>query len=329
MKSGTTELEVSDNGRYIGIINKKDPSKKEALQDNVVMLDGTTLATLWQKEVMLDEKNYDRAFAVTNSGKAVLLRAAKGMKLSNYLIVVSKDNQEDKQFEEAVMLQNPKAISIGQADYLVDFNYSAKGLRSGDYEKIMLYDIANGKTIKNNTISEFNSLKDISSINITNVILQSNEIHLFTEAKVKAGTRPVKTNPFSSMSFDEPYYKFGPANLIIMSFEGEVKEIKKLNTDYNALADFYHSFGLLNVNGKYYINTGSNNMVYEQPIEKNAKTEIATGISDDKDPYRNESPKYVAQLFAYVRDAKKFILCRVHADNKMSLVSFTGFPKEK
>ncbi len=328
MKSGTTEVEVSENGRYIGIINKKDPSKKEPVQDNVVMVDGYNLSVLWNKDVTMEEKFYDRAFTVTNSGKAVLLRAAKGLKLFNYLIVVSQDKQEDKQFEESVFLHDPKAISIGLADYLIDFNYDAKGLRKGDYEKLMLYDIGAGRTIKNNTITEFNTLKDISEIRFTKIFLQNNEIHLFTEAKVKAGIRQVKTNAFSSMTFDEPYYKFGPSNLIIMSFEGEVKEIKKMAIDNNALAEFYHSFGLLNINGKYFIHAGYTG-IYEQPLDKTNVTIYTTNYGIEGDPYRSEGGQYVSQLFGYVKDAKKAILCRIHSNNKMSLVSLLDYPKSK
>ncbi|GAB2811321.1 hypothetical protein [Ferruginibacter profundus] len=329
MKSGTTEVEVSGNGRYIGIINKKDPSRKEALQDNVIMMDAATLAVLWNKEVTLDEKSYDRAFTVTNSGKAVLLRAAKGMKLSNYLIVVTQNGQEDKQFDEAVMLHDPKAISIGQSDYLVDFNYDAKGVRRGDYEKIMLYDIGSGKILKNNTITEFNTLKDINEIKITNVFLQNNEIHLFTEAKVQAGTRQVKVNAFSSMTMDEPYYTYGPAHLIIMSFEGEVKTIKSLKTDNNALANVYHSFGLLNINGKYFINAGDSYGIYELPVDnieiKNYT--IIHAIGDET--YLKERPKYLCQVFGYVKDARKLIVCHINSKSDMALDNLIGFPETR
>ncbi|MBL0358621.1 MAG: hypothetical protein IPP72_17945 [Chitinophagaceae bacterium] len=335
MKSGSTELEVSENGRYIGIINKRDPSKKEPVQDNVIMMDANTLSVLWNKEVPLEEKVYDRAFTVTNSGKAVLLRAAKGFKLFNYLKVVTQDAQEDKQFEEAVVLHNPKAISIGQADYIVDFNYDAKGLRKGDYEKIMLYDISTGKTIKNNTITDFNNIKDISEIHFTKIFLQNNEIHLFTEAKVKAGTRQVKVNAFSTMTMDEPYYQFGPSHLIIMNFEGEVKEIKNLRTGENSLADFYHSYGLLNINGRYFVNIntgGGYPGIYEQssaPLDKTPALllPLIQGLNEDR--YKDQSTKYISQLFGYVKDARKVILCRVYYDNKMALVSLVGFPQDK
>jgi len=338
MKSGTTELEISDNGRYIGIINKKDPSKKEPVQDNVVMMDAATLSVLWNKEVTLEEKVYDRGFTITNSGKAILLRAAKGLKLSNYITVVSQNAQEDKQFEEAVMLHDPKAISIGQADYLIDFNYDAKGSRKGDYEKFMLYDIGQGKTIKNNIITEFNTLKDINEIKITKIFLQNNEIHVFTEAKVQAGTKQVKVNAFSSMTMDEPYYKFGPSHLIIMSFEGEVKEIKSIRTGDNCQANFYHSYGLLNINGRYFINISSGMAqapeIYEQslvPFDKSVISLLTNimGVPGAEDLQKGGGSKYVNQLFGYVKDAKKVILCRGNAYNKMSLISVMGFPTNK
>lgn len=335
MKSGSTELEASENGRYIGIINKRDPSKKEPQQDNVIMMDANTLAVLWNKEVPMEEKVYDKAFTVTNSGKAVILRAAKGFKLSNFLKVVTQDAVEDKQFEEAVMLHNPKAISIGQADYLLDFNYDAKGLRKGDYEKIMMYDIGQGKTIKNNTIPNFNSIPNIAEMEFTKIFLQNNEIHLFTEAKVKAGTRQKKVNAFSTMTMDEPYYQFGPSHLIIMSFEGEVKEIKGLRTGENSMADFYHSYGLRNINGRYFIHisTGSGYPgIYEQSAVLLDKTPasllpVIQGLNEDR--YKDQSTKYVSQLFGYVRDARKIVLCRTYYDNKMALVSLVGFTGDK
>ncbi|NOT52377.1 MAG: hypothetical protein HOP10_13995 [Chitinophagaceae bacterium] len=327
MKSGTTVLKVSENGRYISFINQRDG--KDDITDEVVMMDGTTSTVLWKKEVPLGDKMYNRAFTVTNSGKAVILKSPKGLKLSNYLVVVSQESQEEKQFEEAVMLHDPKAISIGQADYLVDFNYAAKGLRSGDYESLMLYDLGNGKILKNNKIKEFNSVKDISNIKFTNIFLQNNEIHLFTEAKVKAGTRQTKLNPMSSFTTEEPIYKFGASYLIVMNFEGEVKGIKALHIDYNAMADFYRSFGLVNINGKYHINAGGIYELYEQRIDSIQKVRPFSNSNEaSKDPNRNESPHYVTQVMAYVRDAKKLVLCRMYPDNKMSLVSIIGFPKE-
>lgn len=325
MKSGTSVLKISENGRYVGLINQKDG--KDPVSDDVVMLDGSTLAVQWKKEVSQGDKLYNRAFTVTNSGKVVILKSPKGLKLSNYLLVVSQENQEEKQFEEAVMLHDPKAISIGQADYLVDFNYAAKGLRIGDYENIMLYDIGAGKIVKNNKITVFNSLKDISGIKFTNIFLQNNEIHLFAEPKVKSGTRSVKLNPMSSFTTEEPIYKFGPPYVFVMSFEGELKSAKSFHIAENPMADFYHSFGLLNINGKYYINAGGIFQLYELPFDNTTPTYFKHGPEQAKDPYKNEYPQYVAQVVGYAKDAKKITLVRTHGNNQMSLVSIIGYPQ--
>lgn len=326
MRSGTTKFSVSQNKRYAGFINMRNP-KKDPTIDNVVMLETSTLSVLWNKDVPMEDKIYDRAFTVTNSGKAVLLRADKGLKLNNSLVVVSQDKQEDKTFEDNIMLHDPVAISIGSEDYLVDFAFASKGLRSGDYEKLIFYSLNAGKTLKNSKITEFNSLNDINDIRFREILIQSDAIRLFTEAKVKAGTRPTKVNPFSSMTFDQPYYKYGPGNLITLSLDGEVKEIRKISIDYNAEADFYHSYGLLNINGNYYVNSGNAGGLYEFKLESDGKPAPITNLSNQDDPYRNESPKVVTQLTGYIKDARKAIVCRTHYDNKMSLVSVIGFPK--
>ncbi len=324
MKSGTTTLATSDNGRYVGFINKRDG--KSATADEVLMLDGSSAAVLWKKEVPQEDKTYIRAFTVTNSGKAVLLKAAKGLKLSNKLAVVTKDNIEEKLFDEEVMLHNPKAVSIGQADYLVDFNFAAKGLRSGDFEKFMLYDLGSGKILKNNTVKEWNAVKDITEANVTNVIIQNNELHIFTEAKAKAGTRQVKVNPMSSMTFDEPYYRYGPSHLIVMNLDGTIKSIKPFSISTNGASDFYHSFGLLNLMGKYYINAGGPYNLYELPYDDTKAANFKLPADITNDPYKNESPYYVPQVMGYVKDTRKVILCRMHYDNKMSLLSLADFP---
>ncbi len=327
MKSGTSVLKVSENGRYIGFINERDGSKKDLVSDEVVILDGTTAGLLWKKEVPLEEKIYDKAFTVTNSGKGIILRAAKGMKLNNYIVVVSQENLETKQFEESVLLHDPKAISIGQADYLIDFNYIGKGLRVGDYEGLMLYDIGNGKALTNNKITQFNTVKDIAGIQLGKVFIQNNEIHLFVQARAKAGTRQVKINPLSSFATEEAYYKFGPSYLIIMNLDGSVKTFKALQIDNNVQIDTYHSFGMVNINGKYYINAGGVSNIYEQPFDNAAVTKFPILESITNDPYRYEGMYYMNQLTAYVKDPKKLILARVLSGNKMSLVSIIGFPQ--
>lgn len=328
MKKGTVVMDVSENKRYMAIANQKASTKKEVASNEVVMVEVGTGKILWEKAVELGMKNYERALTVTNSAKAVLLRADKGFVLRNFLTVVSADKEEEMAFDEEVQLHDPKAISIGDKEYLVDFNHNCKGLRAGDFEKFMLYDLQSGKIIKNNKISAFNS-STINAMEIRNIFIQNNEMHFFVEAKIKAGTRPVKANAMSTMTFDEPFYKYGEASLVVMSFDGEILRIKPIASEANAMADLHHSFGVVNIMGKYFINSGSAFGVYPMANEIN-KEELSV-ITDlynrEKDPSYRTQFKYACQLFHYIADSRKLILFRVHGEDKMSIVNIFGVPQ--
>ncbi len=323
MRSGTTEMKISENGKYIGLLNKKFATKKDIVEDDIIMLDGTSGKQLWKKAIPLNGDSYEKSLTVTNSGKALLQRASRGFKLSNTLTLVSQDTQEEKPLQENVMLQDPVAISIGQADFLLAFNYPAKGLRKGDFEKLMLYDLTNGTILKNNEVKNFNNITDLKAVDTRAVFLQNNEIHLFTEAQVKAGTRAVKVNQFSNMTMDEAYYKYGAANVFVLSFEGELKDSKTIPIDNYSLVDLYHSYAVLNVKGKYVITGGNNIGTYIFPMDNSKVKTYQSSEGKLEDPYRLEGMKYMPQLFAHIPDAKKYILVRMHNDNKMSIVSFT------
>jgi hypothetical protein len=323
-KKGVFEMQVSENNRYIGIFSSKNSTKKEAVQSTVLMLDAAAPATLWTKDVTLESKDYERSFTVTNSGKAVLLRGAKGFKISNFLTVVTADKAEDKALGEEVQLQDPKAVSIGSQDYLIGFDHDAKGLRAGDFEKFMLYDLDAGKMINNSKIAVLNNAGDVVKATIKNVFIQNNEFHIFAEARVKAGTRPVKVNQFSTMTMDEPYYRNGPAFLIVMDFEGKIKSTTALNVSQNPLADSYSSFGLANVKGDYRIIGGGSEIYKLSPgsdFKINPKETVRFRSYDNT----LESSLWwnwnmVPHLFAYLPDSKKFVVGRYYND-QLSLIT--------
>ncbi|MEO7522470.1 MAG: hypothetical protein ABIT58_00170 [Ferruginibacter sp.] len=323
-KKGVFQFSISENNRFIAILNVKNSSKKEAVQNTVLMLDVATAGLVWTKDVELDVKNYERSLTVTNSGKAVLVRGAKGLKLYNFLTVVFADNAANKELGEEVQLQTPGAVTIGNKDYLIGFDHDAKGLRAGDFEKFMLYDLEEGKMIGNNKMSVLNTVKEAMSVEIRNVFIQDNEFHIFVEAKVRAGTRPVKVNQFSTTTFDEPYYKYGPGVLIVMDFEGKIKNTVKLNVNNNSLAEIYPSFGVINVRGDYMI-IGSGAEIYKlSPAENfkiNAKSVISFRSSDiSPESTTPGSWDMVPHLFAYLGDSKRFLIAR-YSNNKMSLIT--------
>jgi hypothetical protein len=326
MKKGTVEMSASENKRFVVIANMKNSTKKEVAMNEVVMVDATSSKVLWNKSAELGMKNTERSLTVTNGGKAVLLRADKGFVLRNFLTIVTADKQEDLSFDEEVQLHHPKAISIGSQDYLVDFNHNCKGLRAGNFEKFMLYDLSSGKILKNTKVTEFNS-STITAMDIRNIFIQNNEIHLFVEAKIKAGTRPVKANAMSTMTFDEPFYKFGNSALIVMNYQGEILRIKPISSEDNAMAELHHSFGVVNIMGKYFINGGLAYGIHPLPTEtKTGDLNKSLGLyHEKKDPFYNISSKYACQLFQFIPDSKKLIIFRTHGEDKMSIVNVLGF----
>ncbi|MFC4261369.1 hypothetical protein ACFOWM_00640 [Ferruginibacter yonginensis] len=328
-KKGVFDFKAAENKRFAAMVNVKNSTKKEAVDNTVLMFDATTLSLAWSKDVTLDSKNYEKALAVTNSGKAILIRDSKGGGSGNFLNVVTSSNVDEKQLGEALQLQNPTAVTIGNEEYIVAINYEAKGFRRGDFGKLMLYDINNGKILTNNNIDIFNTIKDISQVQFRGIYIQNNEIQIFAEAKYKAGTRPVKTNAFSTMTFDEPFYKYGPGYLLTMDFEGKLKSTIKLRTDYDALAELYQSFGVTNVRGDYYL-IGGGSSIYKLTSDDNYKLkdavkDITVQIYDPTIDSKDwGSWRAVSQLFTYLPDSKKFIFGRFY-NNQLSFITVSNF----
>ena len=160
-KAANVNLQKSDNGNFIAIRCTKNRAKEEPEVNLILVLDANSLEIVWQKEVSFDDKYFTEFHTVSNAGKVVLVRSAKSSKVDTYLTTVTSDGQENKAFEEVLKLQQPKLVSINSQDYLIAFNYAVKGSHSSDYDKLLFYDIALGKTLQNNKISEFNTLKKL------------------------------------------------------------------------------------------------------------------------------------------------------------------------
>lgn len=321
MKSGDVSVSISENRQYIAINYLAPKAKNEPRQNKIIVKTTSSLSTSWEKDNFFEEKYTNRFFKVTNSGKAILVRSAEGMSLDNYLMIFSKENDETQKFSENIYLQEPNIISVKGKEYLLAFNYPSKGLRASDYEKLLFYDIEMGEIVHNHKISFYNSIPsiDIKEVCVRDIFIQNGEIRIFTEAKVRAGTRQEKTSPHSSTTMEVPYYKFGPACEIILNFEGELMEVVKINVAGNALADLYYSYGVTDVKGEYYILNGHPSMIY------NLKT--GTEILNKEERYKIEysghsaSGTIVNQLFFYTPDSKKFVLAKTISKDKMSLIS--------
>lgn len=322
-KSGSFSVSKSENSQYFGLVYQKYNAKKEPEESDCMLLDAKTLDVIWKKTVSFTDEFVTSEKITTNSAKIIFLRSPKSYKETNYLSVIDNQGQEVKRFEENTKVFKPLAISIGTQDYLIAVNYHDKGIRRGDFGNIMFYDLAQGKMLKNNSIEDFNMTKDIREVNFRNVFIQNNEIHLFVEGKFQSGTKP--SVDFPNSTFTDPNYSFGPSNLLVFSLEGELKQNIKLTLNNDTEADFYHSYGLLNIKGDYFVNTGlyikSNNYYYGfYKINPNNKFE--TKALDIDYHYNDDySYKIVNQLLAYFNDSNKLLFTRMYGIDKMYFVS--------
>ncbi|MBC7522868.1 MAG: hypothetical protein H7239_00280 [Flavobacterium sp.] len=322
-KSGSFNVSKSENGQYFGLVYQKYNTKKEPEESDCMLLDSKTLDVIWKKTVSFADEFYTSEKITTNSSKIIFLRSPRSYKETNYLSVIDGQGQEVKRFDENTKVFKPLAISIGNQDYLIAVNYHDKGIRRGDFGSIMFYDLGQGKMLKNNAIEDFNMTKDIKEVNFRNVFIQNNEIHLFVEGKFQSGTKP--SVDFPNSTFTDPKYNFGPANLLVFSIDGELKQNIKLPINNDTEADFYHSFGLLNIKGNYFVNTGlyykNNNYYYGfNKINPNSKFEI-TPVNLNYNFNNDYSYKIVNQLIAYFNDSNKLLFARMYGADKMYFVS--------
>jgi hypothetical protein len=322
-KLGYADFKKSENGGYLGINYSIYQSKGEPEKNQMLVLDVNTLKIVWQKEFSFTDNYSTKTFNITNSGKVVFLRSSKSYKEHNYIVLGSSEKQENKDFDIPIILQEPIAISIGLEEYILAFNYVSKSVRvGGDYTNLLLFDLKSGKIIQNSKLSEFNEVPNISKVKIEKVNIQNNEIQIFTEAKVKANVKPATTYSPSSVGFASESYKFGPSHLITTSLDGNIKTILKLNVDENSSANLYHSYGLINIKGTYYINTGNYTGLYSiKNFENNQPRKI---FFYQNDPYRNENIKFVNQLVHYFPDNNRLLFARIINNREMSLLSVYG-----
>ena len=321
MKSGNVTVKQSDNKMYFVLNYQVHSSKKEPEVNHVKVINGSSLEIEWEKEVTYTDEYYTRDVVATNSGNVVHVRPAYSYKLDNYLSLVTKDDQKAMQVGEKIDIHEPKAISIGTQDYLLAFNYPSKGIRRGDYGYLMLYDLSSGSILQNNEIEGFNSVIKIKEVAFRDVIAQNNMLYIFAEAKVDATPKPTP----GSTGFPESIFTHGPSYLILMGNDGKVTKANPIPVNTKSVADLYHSFGLINVKGNYFINTGLYNGFFSwNEVINNQKTsdrvgfgyrtyEVNTGVKVD----------YVNQLMHFYPDRNQTMFAKVVGGNQMALGTFS------
>ena len=318
-KSGDVTVKQSHNERFFAVNYKAANSKKEPEVNHLMVLNSSTLAVAWKKEVTFMNEFFTRHLVATNSGKVVLTRLPYGYKLDNYLVLVTEQEQTDLKVGESIKIHEPVAISIGTQDYLLAMNYPSKGVRRGDFGDLLLYDLSSGTILKNNEVSGFNSVTKIEEVNFPYIVMENNEIAIFAEAKVDATPAPVP----GSTGFPVSKYTYGPSFLITMNLEGTVKAMKPIPSSSSNEANLFHAFGLVNAKGQWYVHTGLYSGFYKWNYIFNNEplaSSIAFGMYDN-----SSQVQYINQLVHYYPDTNKFLFAKITTADKteMSVGTFS------
>ncbi|WEK21741.1 MAG: hypothetical protein P0Y49_11410 [Candidatus Pedobacter colombiensis] len=315
MKSGGVYLEKSDNGKNVAINYHSYRIKGMPDQNHIIVLEVKTMSVIWQKELSFTDEFTSQNFVITNSGKVVLVRDMNGSKKGiTYLSVITAEGKEDKAFEAQIFLNEMKAISIGQDDYLIALNSGSKNFRSDFYNNLLMYDLKSGRILNNTKISGFSSLTGLEDVVIRNISIQDNSIYVFTEAKVDAATKPA--NGVSTMAVVATKYQYGPSYMYVLALDGQLKSTTKLQVDAKPEAHLYHSFGVMSIKGSFYVNAGNSNGVYRMNFnDVNPHRSIMTF----GDLY-NDRTHFVPQLMTYFPDKKALLCARTVGIDQMAIV---------
>ncbi len=320
MKSGYVKVHTSLNGQFVGINYQKHAGRKDPKTDYLNVIETQTFSKVWNKDVTFQDNFRTHSFGISNSGKIALIRTDDASKSQDYLVWIDAGKTEEKTFQSQVQVHTPKIISIGNKEYLIAFNKALKGFMKDPYENLMLYDLESGTVLANDKIIGIYSHKDLVDVEIRNIFVENGEINVFTEGKLKAGTRDAKS-PMGTVTIQEAYYIFTSSYMIQMSFEGAVANVKKLVIEKNNEAPLYKSFGVLKAGEDYYTNTGLYNGIHKlNPKEEKDKYLISFNVSSDP-YYGKEAIQYVNQLFLHFPDSKKFIVAKTVGNNGMALVN--------
>ncbi|MBP9793139.1 MAG: hypothetical protein KBC56_03985 [Flavobacterium sp.] len=319
MKSGTTLVRKSENGNFFGLdfIPRKE---KEAPEMNKIMVFGANGELAWQKDVEADPAFATFSLTVTNSGKMVLQRNPKSWKVGNTMVLVSAETTEAKKFNEEIKLNEMRSVTIGEQEYLIGFNSPNKGIRTGDFDDLVFYDLTAGTILKNNKVSGFSAIKGIKNVNINGLFYENEEIVIFAEAQADI---PMTAAIGAPVSFDPNFNNLKPS-VFVLGKDGTLKSQNDLYTEraYN-FANFFKSFGVLNVKGNYFLNYSyaDNYNTYGRLARIDASNQYKnSGVVYDSSQIKSTN-RLVAHLLAFFPDSNRTVFAIMTSDTEMQLVN--------
>lgn len=322
-RSGDARFAQSVNGNYVAIVFTKYRAKNTAEQSTVIVYDAN-FTEVWKKDIALENEHTTKSVTVTDNGTVVLLRdfaSFKKDKNYNYLVQVTAAGTEDKMIECKIFLQQPVGVSIGPKDYIVAFNSNTRGTDGYNFDHLMLYDLENGKILGNAAVDNFAVIKDVKDVAVRSVFVQSDVIEIFTEAKqvvVKGVSTPQNR-------FPEDKLGYGPGVLFVLGFDGALKATKELSKAIPDNMNLHHSYGVLNIKGKYFVNSTFTQLLNElDPAGGYALKPLGYTMAYEQWIYKNHLHRTVRQALHYFADSNKLLFLMQTDDQQLVFVNVTG-----
>jgi hypothetical protein len=275
IKSGNTYIANSDNGKYAGVLYHSYDGRKAEKKLYLNILDTNSAEVVWSKDITLTDDSSMRYFAVSNSGNAIITRDPSDYKGSSKVIIISKEDQQEKTFEGDLIMYQPYLFSMGDKDYL--FAFDAPNRSSKDYyTNLLFYDLSEGQVISNNTVNDYANVKKPDAVLLRKIYYQNNQFQIFTESKYSVGT--TKTG-----MFPEPIYTYGKSLALALDEAGKLVHRTSIGaTPYASGIDNYRSYGVLNIQGNYSINDEGGRVINELNSSDFKQTAKFVKNTDDK-----------------------------------------------
>lgn len=323
-KSGDASMDKSVDGRYSLIRYTPYRTKDTPDKTTVMVFDNNSFDVLWQKELSFTDKYFSRDFSVSNSGKVLISRNASGWKQDFYMVYLSADTQEEKRLDVPVDIFKPALVTIGDQEYAIAFGHPSKGVYSGDYGRLVFYDLSAGRALKVNTVDVFGKT-GTESVSFRYINVSGDEINIIAEARVEVKQAPptLSSGGFGSTSAFDKNYTFGPAAHYVIGINGEVKKETALYVTEAGKADLFHVVGVFAFQGQAYVNSprggglfrlGKDQGLYQKDMEP-----FVPYIPKNDRGRRVDYYSYPAQLMRYLPDSGKLLLFRSGSEDNLTI----------
>lgn len=323
MKSGTTKVKFSKNGKYVAIINDRFSNKKIPNLIDIIVLDVKTLSKYWEKQIELDNEHDEVAEDITDSGRIVFLRKAKGFKVDAKILLASQYEQKEFPIETKLYLNDINCISINDQDYLFSTGYyNVTRINQGDFNYMLFLNLQNGNTVVNRNELLAPQI-NIEKIYINKVFEENGKSNIFYQVVTKTEQPSTQDHPFP-----DPIYNYEKAYVLQLDNEGKIIYNTKIGDydDYRGKMQIFKNNGIVYVSNKFNSKGRNPRYSYISFLRGYKLSDFSSFIPEaknqDDDNVFNNYYFYDDYVWKYLPEVNRLMIVRKNGNSQMSMISF-------